>query len=152
MDSFLSPTLIWFIIGLVFILLEFIIPGVIVIFFGVGAWINSLLLLIMDFGVNTQLVIFLVTSIVCLVILRKKVQSIFVGKTEETTGDDVDNIIGKKVKVVEKISPDVPGKVLLNGTQWKAEADEEISEETIVEIISKNNLTLKVKTKESEND
>ena len=143
--DFLSPELIWFLIGLAFILLEFIIPGVIVIFFGVGAWVNSLLLLIMDFGLNTQLIIFLVTSIVLLVILRKKVQSIFVGKTEQSTNGDVDDIIGKKVKVVTKITPNEVGKVLLNGTQWSATSDNEIDEDTIVIITSKNNLTLTVK-------
>ena len=151
MDSFFTPELIWFLIGLAFILLEFIIPGVIVIFFGAGAWVNSLLLLIMDFGINTQLIIFLVTSIVFLVILRKKLQSIFVGKTEGSEDDEIDDFVGKKVKVVQKITPIEAGKIILNGTQWKAEAEEEIDEDVIVEIISVQNLTITVKPITKEN-
>jgi len=33
---------IWFIAGLVLILLEFVVPGVILVFFGAGAWVVAL--------------------------------------------------------------------------------------------------------------
>ncbi len=145
LTGFFSPVLIWFIIGLAFVLLEFLIPGVIVIFFGIGAWVTSFILLFGDFGINTQLVIFLLTSIILIIILRKKVQSIFVGKSEEGDIGDIDNIIGKKVKVSTKISPNENGKVILNGTNWSAESDSEINEGEIVEIIKKDNITLIVK-------
>jgi membrane protein implicated in regulation of membrane protease activity len=152
-SSFFSPELIWFIIGLAFILLEFLIPGVIIIFFGIGAWVTALFMLFGDFAINTQLIVFLVSSLVLLVVLRKKVQKIFVGKSEPGV-DDVDDIIGKKVKVIAKITPDSSGKVMFNGSNWNAEADAEIPEETIVEIVAKNNLTLKVKpiNEEKNND
>ncbi|MHC4750430.1 MAG: NfeD family protein [Planctomycetota bacterium] len=41
--------------------------------------------------------------------------------------------------------PKAGGKVELHGTNWVAEADEEIAEGTVVEIIAKDNLTLEVK-------
>ena len=37
----ISPEIIWFVIGFVLILVEFAIPGLIVIFFGLGAWVVS---------------------------------------------------------------------------------------------------------------
>jgi membrane protein implicated in regulation of membrane protease activity len=140
--SFFSPELIWFLIGLVFILLEFLIPGVIVIFFGIGAWLTALALLFFNFGINAQLVIFLTASIVFLVILRKKVKNIFVGDSENQTPDDLDNITGKKVKVIKAISPNENGKVMFNGSTWNAESQEAIEENEIVQIIGKKNLTL----------
>jgi hypothetical protein len=33
-----NPTLLWFLLGLALILLEFVVPGVILVFFGIGAW------------------------------------------------------------------------------------------------------------------
>ncbi len=142
----LSVELLWFIVGLIFILLEFIIPGVIIIFFGAGAWITALtLMLFSGLSLNTQLVIFLTSSIVLLVILRKKLQSIFVGKTSDGTVKDIDDITGKKVKVIKTIQPDQPGKVLYNGANWNAEADQKIPEGKMVKIVEKNNITLTVK-------
>jgi len=35
--DFLSPALIWFITGIIFLLLEFVVPGIILFFFGCGA-------------------------------------------------------------------------------------------------------------------
>jgi len=49
------------------------------------------------------------------------------------------------VKVISFISPNFKGKVELHGTNWNATADEDINEGEIVEIISKDNLTLTVK-------
>ena len=143
--NFFSPQLIWFFIGLGLVLLEFIIPGVIIVFFGIGAWVTSLLMVFFNFGINTQLVIFLASSLILLVILRKKVQNMFVGKSNEADNIDIDQVVGTKVKVVEKIGLNDKGKVLFNGTNWNAISDVEIAENEIVEIIEKDNLTLKVK-------
>ncbi|MBN2282041.1 MAG: NfeD family protein [Candidatus Marinimicrobia bacterium] len=150
--NFFTPPLIWFLIGLLLVLLEFIIPGVIVIFFGFGAWVTMILVWIFKFGINMQILVCLVSSLVLLVVLRKKLKTTFVGRSESGSDDKVDDVIGKKVKVTSKISIDDPGKILLNGVQWNAEADVDIEEGAIVEILSKNNLTFKVKPKEYEND
>ena len=59
--------------------------------------------------------------------------------------ENMKEFVGQKVVVVSKILPKVGGKVELHGTNWQAEADEEIDEGAVVEIVGKNNLTLKVK-------
>jgi len=38
---FFNPTLIWFFIGLVLLIAEFSVPGVILVFFGIGAWVTD---------------------------------------------------------------------------------------------------------------
>lgn len=38
---FSKPELVWFIIGLVLFLLELVLPGFVIFFFGVGAWVTT---------------------------------------------------------------------------------------------------------------
>lgn len=45
----------------------------------------------------------------------------------------------------EKIVPKSGGKVEFHGSHWEAQADQEIAEGTIVEIVGKDNITFKVK-------
>jgi len=47
--------------------------------------------------------------------------------------------------VKEKIVPKLGGKVEFHGTDWEARSDEEITEGTVVEIVGKDNITLRVK-------
>ena len=47
---------------------------------------------------------------------------------------------------MEKIRPNIGGKVEFHGTNWNAVADKEIEVGAVVEITGKDNLTLKVKS------
>ena len=55
----LKPELIWFIAGLIMLLAEFAMPGLIIFFFGVGAWLVALICLFIDISINIQLIILL---------------------------------------------------------------------------------------------
>ncbi len=146
--DFLRPEVIWFLIGLVLLIMEFILPGLIIAFFGVGAWIVALVCLITDIGINTQLIIFIVASVLSLLCLRKWLKGVFLGHTvsKQNLKENLEEFIGQKAVVKEKIMPKAGGKVEFHGTDWEAEADEEIAAETVVEIIGKENITLKVRT------
>ena len=86
MTSFFSkPELVWFIIGLVLFLLELVLPGFVIFFFGVGAWITALLCLIANPGFNLQAIVFGVTSILSLLLLRKMIQKRFFYTREDTS-------------------------------------------------------------------
>ena len=148
--DFLKPELIWFLIGLVLLVLEFIMPGLIIGFFGVGAWIVAIICLLSAYvtgSINAQLIIFIIASVLSLLLLRKWLKGIFIGhvKSKQDMTEDLKEFVGERVVVKAKITPKVGGKVELHGTNWEAEADEEIAEGTVVEIIAKDNLTLKVK-------
>ena len=150
MDSikdFLKPELIWFLVGLALLVLEFIMPGLIIGFFGIGAWIVAIICLMADIGINAQLIIFIIASVLSLLLLRKWLKGIFIGhvKSKQDMTEDLNEFIGERVVVKEKITPKAGGKVELHGTNWIAKADEEIAEGTVVEIVAKDNLTLKVK-------
>jgi membrane protein implicated in regulation of membrane protease activity len=146
--DFLRPEIIWFLVGLVLLILEFILPGLIIAFFGVGAWIVALVCLITDIGINTQLIIFIIASVLSLLCLRKWLKGVFLGHavSKQNLKENLDEFIGQKAVVKEKIIPKAGGKVEFHGTNWVAEADEEIAEGAMVQIIGKDNITLKVKS------
>ena len=127
--------------------MEFTAPGVIIFFFGVGALLVSVLCLIFDPSINLQLAVFLLSSFFLLIVLRKWLKKIFIGREKEGQDfdDTVDDILGQSVIVKKDIKPDFPGKVEFRGTLWKAEADGVIKKGIPVEIIAKDNITLKVK-------
>jgi inner membrane protein len=146
--EYLTPEIIWFVVGLVLLILEFILPGLTIAFFGVGAWIVAIVCLITDISLNTQLIIFIVSSVLSLICLRKWIKGVFLGHagSKQNLKENLEEFIGQKAVVKEKIVPNSGGKVEFHGTNWIAEADEEITEGTMVQIIGKDNITLKVKS------
>ena len=145
--EYLKPELIWFLVGLLLLLLEFAAPGLIVFFFGLGACIVAVVCLLTDITLNTQLIIFIVSSFLCLLILRKWIKGVFLGHTtsKQNLKENLEDFVGQRAVVIQKILPKAGGKVEFHGTNWEAQADQEIPEGTVVEIIGKENITLKVK-------
>jgi membrane protein implicated in regulation of membrane protease activity len=142
-----DPSLVWFLVGLALFLMELAMPGLVLMFFGMGAWLVAILCLIFNIQLDAQLIIFIVSSVLFLVTLRKYVNKLFSGrkKTETSYGENIEDYLGERAVVVEKISPPQYGKVEFHGTNWSAQADSEIPVGTTIEIIGKKNLTLKVK-------
>ncbi len=142
-----DPSLIWFVIGLALFLMELAMPGLVLMFFGMGAWLVAILCLIFNIQLDVQLIIFIVSSVLFLGSLRKYVNKLFSGrkKTETSSGENIEDYIGERAVVVETISPPQYGKVEFHGTHWTAQADIEIPVGATIEIIGKKNLTLKVK-------
>jgi len=146
--DFLKPELIWFLAGIALLIMEFMAPGLIIAFFGVGACLVAIICIFADISLNTQLIIFIISSVLLLIVLRKRLKGVFTGHvkaTQEMT-EQVSELVGERVVVTAAITPTAGGKVELHGTSWSAQADEEIAEGTMVEIVAKDNLTLKVKT------
>lgn len=150
-NIFLKPQVAWIIVAVILAILELVVPGLLIIFFAIGALIVWLLTLFFHLSFQVQLIIWLVTSILSLIFLRKKFKKSFVGRA--STGDleaNVSSIVGEVVEVTEAISPDRPGKVKLHGTNWDAEANEEIPVGTRVEITQQDGNHLTVKFRGSE--
>jgi len=141
----ISPIIIWFIVGLVLILMEFVIPGLVIVFFGVGAWVAAIFVWIFpNMAFWVQMMIFTVFSVVTLVFLRRSLKKRFFADQEGADTEGVDDYIGKTA-VVEKAIVDGDGKVDYRGASWAAYADEDIPVGTKVEIVDKDSIKLKVK-------
>ena len=148
--DFLKPELIWFLVGLLLLIFEFMLPGLIIAFFGVGAWLVALLCLLSDYvqgSINTQLIIFILASVLSLLCLRRWLKGIFMGHivSKQDMTENLEEFMGQRAVVIETITPKAGGKVEFHGTNWVAQADAEIAEGAVVEIIGKENITLKVK-------
>lgn len=144
-----SAELLWFLVGLVLLVSELALPGFVIIFFGFGAWITALLV---GFGLlpsfNAQLLVFLISSVACLAVFRRKGKHLFEGKVSRVLnpGSSMDDVQGQRVVVLQAITPGVAGgRVEFHGTSWTAEADVMIPAGQTVEIIGQDNLTLHVK-------
>jgi len=144
---FSKPELVWFIIGLVLFLLELVLPGFVIFFFGVGAWVTALLCLIANPGINLQAIVFAVTSILSLVLLRKMIQRRFFYSKDELSKDVEDEFTGREAVATMDFKPGHTGKVEFKGTTWKAESTESIVKGQTVIIMSKENFKLFIEPK-----
>jgi membrane protein implicated in regulation of membrane protease activity len=141
------PELFWFILGLLLFLLELVLPGFFIFFFGLGAWVVSLICLIANPGVNLQIVIFAVVSVLTLMTLRKIIQKKFFYSKGRESEDVEDEFTGKEALALADFGPGKKGTVEFKGTQWKAESKADIKQGDPVIITEKDSFTLIVKPK-----
>jgi len=144
MDSFLSAAVLWFIIGFIFFLLEFAIPGFILFFFGLGAWTVAIASFFVDISINAQLVIFLSTSILTVLLFRNWVKN-KLGMMRSNTQSLPDEIIGKMATAETIISPGNQGKVYFKGASWQANSEDQIEPGEEVQITGNESIILNVK-------
>lgn len=144
---FSKPEIIWFFIGLVLALLEFGIPGLIILFFGIGAWVTALSCMLFDVGLNGQIIIFIISSLLSILLLRKSLKKMFFKEDPDKEETLADEFIGQTAVVEEEISASKPGKVSFKGTQWEALSEQKLEAGQQVEIIGKESIKLKVAAK-----
>jgi len=140
---FFNPIFIWAFIGLLFVGLEFAVPGFVIFFFGAGALITSLLTAIVP-GLRSsifwQILIWLGSSSLSLAFLRRYLSKVFRGTTLVGSGDEAS---GKTAEVIERITPEAPGRVHFEGTSWKALSYTETMEKgETVTVLKQEGLTL----------
>lgn len=124
---------IWLALGLAFILLEFTtIPGIGLLFVGIGALTSSLILYNYPMLIPYQLTIVGLTSFLWFIVLWWPLKRFLYGKNSNSKryGRDYFDIVGTEVEVsVEEIKPGGLGNVSWSGTLMNARlaADEERS-------------------------
>ena len=141
----ISSTLIWFLLGIAFFVIELILPGFVLFFLGIGAWCVAAVLAVLDVPLTAQLLLFLVCSLLSLILLRTRLKSVFMGKSsEEADSVNVDSAPTTGV-VTDAIIPPADGRVKYGGSFWRAVADEPIAEGAVVLIVEKKDLIIKVR-------
>lgn len=142
-----KPELFWFILGLGLFLFELMLPGFIIFFFGLGAWITALVCLFVSPGVNLQIIIFALTSVISLVGLRRLIQRKFFYSKGNLSEEVEDEFTGKEAVSRSDFGHEKTGKVEFKGTSWTAESTSDIKEGQRVIIIEKVNFKLLVEPK-----
>jgi len=145
MESFNNAAVIWFIIGFVFFLLEFAVPGLILFFFALGAWIIAILSLFIDLSVNAQLIIFLASSLLTILLFRKWLKKIMWTRKHSSELIE-DEFLGKTGIAETYIGPGRNGKVDFKGTSWDASSEDVIEKGERVTIIGNESILLIVKS------
>ncbi len=146
-NLFSKPELFWFITGLGLFLLELLIPGFFIFFFGLGAWITALVCLIGDPGINLQIIIFAITSILALAFLRRLIRKKFFYSREENPVDVDDEFTGKEAVAINDFGGEAIGKVEFKGTNWQAESASPVKSGQRLIILKKENFKLFVEPK-----
>ena len=144
MEILSNPAVIWFLIGLGLLLLELVLPGLVILFFGAGAWVTALVCAFFEININWQILIFLVASLLGLVLLRRYLKRKFFSRSDTETPDELEEFIGHKAKALEEFKNGM-GKVEFKGAPWSAQSDEPVAKGQWVTIESKDSLILKVK-------
>ena len=144
---FSKPEVVWFIIGLVLFLLELVMPGFVIFFFGVGAWITALLCLLTHVSTNLQVIVFAITSVISLLLLRKMIQRKFFYSKVDRSSAVEDEFTGKEAVATINFDKDKKGKVEFKGTTWNAESESDIKKGQTVIIIEKESFKLIVEPK-----
>jgi membrane protein implicated in regulation of membrane protease activity len=147
MNFDLSPAAIWFIIGFVLLILEFSLPGLIIFFFGIGAWIVAFACLFADLTFNNQLILFILSSLLSVLLLRKSLKKMLMARKLPGALLE-DEFIGKIAKAETAISPGHNGKVTFKGASWQASSSEAIAAGENVIITGNESIVLIVKRSE----
>lgn len=146
-DILSRPEVFWFALGLLLFLFELITPGFFIFFFGFGACITAVVCLIGEPGINMQIIIFAVISVLSLLGLRRMIRRKFFFNEDEKSKSIEDEFTGREAVAVTDFDGNNRGRVEFKGTQWKAEADMPVKTGQIVEITDKEGFILKVKFK-----
>ena len=131
-------TIFWLLMGALLLLAEVAVPGFILFFFGVGAFLILVTVKLFPSLSDVfwlQLIFWVIYSAVLLFFLRNKFSGTFKGRIFNTEKDDW---IGREAEVISMIKPNEEGRIKFRGTTWNAYAESIIDKGKKVRIISKN--------------
>ncbi len=141
-----NPQLIWFLIGLALVLFEFMAPGIILVFFGLGAWTAAISTWVgLTTGWTASVLVFVVSSIIYLVLLRRWFKARFIGfeGDPQNPQENIDEFQGQIVLVTRSIGPDSDdGQVEFKGAPWTARSKSIIAEGQKARIMEIDSITL----------
>jgi len=134
----------WLSSGIFLIAVEFLVPGLVMVFVGLGALTVALG---MHFGhvdgVLEQFITFFVGSIIYLLTLRFLVLRFVPSATRKENIDEDEEVMGSIVEIVADINSGEFGRIEHSGSTWQAcaEGDQTILKGEQVKIIGRDNIT-----------
>jgi membrane protein implicated in regulation of membrane protease activity len=146
--QYLNNYLYWLIGGAVLILLEFLVPGLVVVFLGLGALLTGGVLYLGWISEPVALLAFFAfSSILMLATLRRLIMRFYPSDSERVEADEDKLLIGQKATAISTIYPsDYSGRIRFSGTTWSARSERgEIAEGTGVVIVGRENINFVVR-------
>ena len=137
---------VWLLLGAFLVLAEFIVPGFIIFFFGVGCLLTGFLMFLFPLPEWLQLLIFIGSSVLLLFTVRRYMPNVFGGKEKRSTLPEENlEFAGEPAVVLENIPAGGRGRVQFHGSAWEATSDEAHAAGENVTICRRENLVLVVK-------
>ena len=134
----------WLSSGIFLIAVEFLVPGLVMVFVGLGALTVALGMHLghVD-GVLEQFITFFISSIIYLLTLRFLVLRFVPSASRKENIDEDEEVMGSIVEIVADINPGEFGRVEHSGSTWqaRAEGDQTILKGEQVKIIGRDNIT-----------
>ena len=134
----------WLSSGIFLIAVEFLVPGLVMVFVGLGALTVALGMHLghVD-GVLEQFITFFISSIIYLLSLRFLVLRFVPSVTRKGNIDEDEEVMGSIVEIVADINSGELGRVEHSGSSWqaRAEGDQTILKGEQVKIIGRDNIT-----------
>lgn len=140
-DFFLQSEVIWFSSGVILMLLELVAPGLVLLFFGIGAWLTAIACLIWEPGINTQLFIFLIGSLASLLLLRRAIKKRYIDTDKDAVGFE-DEYIGATAVAINAFNTGQIGKVSFKGSTWEATTSSPVIEGQLLKITGYKSIRL----------
>jgi membrane protein implicated in regulation of membrane protease activity len=141
----LTPSVLWLSLGVVLLIVEVVTGGFWIGFFGVGGLVTALALWTDAIaGLNAQIAVFLLASILPLVVLRKPLKAWL---DRDAQASRINDAAGQLAVVVQDIVPPGMGRVEYQGSTWEAEsaAGERLAATTRVRIVGQDGTRLSVR-------
>ena len=144
--SFLNGYTFWLLLGMALLISELFIPGVVAVFFGIGALVVGLLTF---FGVidalASQLLCFALISVVSLFALRRHCTRWLRGMVAGRSEQDLDSagLVNQRVTVLTDFVGGI-GDVQLNGAKWDAESSDALQAGDTAWVVGFSGIVLKV--------
>lgn len=117
---------IWILIAAVCFIGEMMTVGFFLLWFGMGASVSAVLNYF-GFSETTQIIAFILISIILLAVSRPFAKKITQGTPSKKAASD--RLIGEKGLVIEEISPEKGGVVNIGGDIWRAISDQKIKKD-----------------------
>ena len=141
MDGLWTAHVIWFLVGTLFLLAELALPGFVMLFFALGAFVAAFAAYALGLGLGGQFVVFLAASLIGLILLRRMFLRVFRGRTHSPAQPDTEEVgldagAGKAAVATRAIGPGAPGEIKYRGSFWRAESADIIGEGENVVILS----------------
>lgn len=131
---------IWLVIFIVLVIIELITINLVTIWFAIAA-VFALLVDIITRNTMLEIIVFIVSSFLLLLLTKPLIKKIKVKKVEATNFDMVINKVGI---VTEDILDDKIGEVKVLGKRWSAYSSTELKKDEKVKILSIDGVKLKV--------
>ena len=131
----------WLILFVILLVIELFTVNLVSIWFAVGALVTALVSYFID-SMIIQIVVFILTSIIALLITKPVIEKLRKCKVIPT---NLDRVIGKVGIVTEEITKLEPGEVKVDGKRWSALSTKKVKVGSKVEILSIDGVKLHVK-------